>query len=476
MLKKKKIERKIAVKYISTRSVSSQGADFEDVLLSGLAPDGGLFLPRRWPHLRRAVVRGFAGAPYQDVAQSCFAPFIGAGMRPEKLRGMIDEAYSGFSHPAVAPLRQISPHQWMLELWHGPSLAFKDLAMQFLSRLLDDALARHSMKATIVCATSGDTGAAAMAGFADSPHVDLFVLYPRGRISSVQRRQMTTHTSENVHAVCVDGDFDDCQAIVKALFGDEDFRQQAQLAAVNSINWARVMAQTAYYFSASTALNVARGEKVHFVVPTGNFGNIYAGYVAKCMGAPIGRLVIASNQNDVLVRALKNRHYSPQQVAPTLSPSMDIQLPSNFERFLFEAYGRMPRRVNKLLAELRVKSETVFPHGVYQKMKREFDAVSISDDETLETIRNHYDATGAIIDPHSAVGLAAAGRVKLPSGPVVILSTAHAAKFPSAIKEAIGITPHSSVLDVKGRDRIHRVANDPSAVASFIRAQARIFH
>ncbi len=445
-------------------------------MLAGLAPDGGLYLPSRWPRLKRAVLRGFAGASYQDVAQACLAPFVAPAMSAAELRAAIDAAYRGFHHPAIAPLRQIAPRAWMLELWHGPSLAFKDLAMQLLSRLLDGALAAHEMKATIVCATSGDTGAAAMAGFADSRHVDLFVLYPHGRISSVQRRQMTTHFGSNVHAVSVNGDFDDCQALVKALFSDRDFRHAAQLAAVNSINWARVMAQTVYYFSAAAALNAGRGQKVHFVVPTGNFGNIYAGYVAKSMGAPIGRLVIATNENDVLARALTSRRYSPREVTATLSPSMDIQLPSNFERFLFEAYGRVPRRINKVLDVLRDRGEVIFPHGVHQKIMREFDAVSIDDETTKETIKAHYRQTGEIIDPHSAVGLAAAERVKLPPGPVVILSTAHAAKFPSAIKEAIGITPSSSALDVRGREQLQRVANDVGAVADFIRARARIFH
>ena len=469
------------MKYISTRSTQPHPVDFEEVLLSGLAPDGGLYLPRSWPRLKRATLRGFASASYQDVAQACFAPFIGSAMSAAKLRRMIDAAYSGFNHPVVAPLRQIAPDQWMMELWHGPSLAFKDLAMQLLARLLDDALGMKRRKATIVCATSGDTGAAAMAGFADSRHVDLFVLYPHGRISSMQRRQMTTHSSANVHALGVNGDFDDCQALVKALFGDQAFREEAHLAAVNSINWARVMAQTAYYFSACAALNGGSGRKVHFVVPTGNFGNIYAGYVAKSMGAPIGRLVIATNKNDVLARVLTDRHYSPREVSATLSPSMDIQLPSNFERFLFEAYGRIPRRINRLLEGLQRKKEITLPHGVHQKITREFDAVSIDDKETKRTIKKHYEQTGDIIDPHSAVAVAAAARADLPPGPpwppgpIVILSTAHAAKFPSAIKEAIGITPSSSRLDVKGPERLHRINNDVGAAAEFIRARARIF-
>jgi threonine synthase len=340
----------MSLTYVSTRG-EAPILGFADVLLAGLARDGGLYVPSEWPQLSAETIRGFDDESYADVAEAVIAPFVGDAFAPDELRTMIREAYATFRHPAVAPLVQTGPNRFVLELFHGPTLAFKDVAMQLLARMMDRALMQRGERATIVAATSGDTGGAAIDAFKSCAWVDVFVLFPNGRVSDVQRRQMTTVDAPNVHAVAIDGNFDDCQALVKAMFNDHAFRDRQRLAAVNSINWARIVAQIVYYFTAAVSLG-APDRAVSFVVPTGNFGDIFAGWVAKRMGLPIERLVVATNSNDILARALETGRYEVKGVHPTSSPSMDIQVSSNFERLLFDAYDRDAGAVRGLMNSL----------------------------------------------------------------------------------------------------------------------------
>lgn len=425
--------------YISTRG-SAPELSFEDVVLTGLASDGGLYVPKTLPQVAPHELVEWSKLPYAELAFRVLRPFVGDAMPEEDLRDMLQQTYAGFRHDAIAPLVQVGHNRFILELFHGPTLAFKDFALQFLGRLLDYFLKRRGEHITIVGATSGDTGSAAIAGCRGRNNMDIFIFHPHGRVSEVQRRQMTTILDGNVHNIALEGTFDDCQDMVKALFADAEFRARHKLVAVNSINWARILAQVVYYFYAALALG-APARAVSFAVPTGNFGDIYAGYIAKRMGLPIDQLIIATNKNDILTRCLHRGEYRMEGVAPTLSPSMDIQISSNFERLLFDLYDRDGKAMAELMYGLRRDSGFALGEQQWNGLKREFNSVSVDDVQTKKTIRAVYENTGYLADPHTAVGIAAAESCADSTSPVVILSTAHPAKFPAAVEEACGVTP-----------------------------------
>ncbi|ACA16800.1 threonine synthase [Methylobacterium sp. 4-46] len=462
--------------------VSTRGAapplTFTDALLAGLARDGGLYLPESWPSLAPETIAGLAGKPYAEAAKAVLAPLVDGEIPRAALDRMIEAAYAGFRHPAVCPLVQLDANLFLLELHHGPTLAFKDVAMQLLGRLMDHVLKARGSRATIVGATSGDTGSAAVEAFRGLDQVDVFILFPHGRVSEVQRRQMTSVDSPNVHALAVEGTFDDCQAIVKALFQHPRFAEEVRLSGVNSINWARVAAQATYYFTSAVALG-APHRPVSFAVPTGNFGDILAGWVAKRMGLPVGRLMIGTNANDILARTLATGTYEVRGVAPTTSPSMDIQVSSNFERLLFEALGREPEGLTRLMAGLKQSGRFTLPPEVLKRVRSEFDAAAVPEPEVAAEIRDTYARTGQILDPHSAIGVRAGRRLLEadPATPVVALATAHAAKFPDAVEAATGIRPAlpPHLADLMTRpERFSVVANDEGAVERVIRERARI--
>ena len=462
--------------YISTRGEAPR-LSFEDALLAGLASDGGLYVPEKWPRLSDAMLQSFQGAPYQKVALEVLHPFMGDDVPRARLQEMIDEAYAGFTHDAVAPLTALGDGHYFLELYHGPTLAFKDVAMQLLARLMDDALIRRGQRATIIGATSGDTGGAAIEAFRGREAVDVFILFPDGRVSDVQRKQMTTPNDANVHTLAIDGTFDDCQALVKAMFNDKPFREEMALAGVNSINWARVMAQITYYFTAAAQLGAPQ-QPVAFSVPTGNFGDIFAGYVAAQMGLPIAQLMIATNVNDILVRTLESGTYETGEVVATSSPSMDIQVSSNFERLLFEMTGRDAARVRQLMGNLAQSGRFDMAENELALMRALFAAARIDQDETLAVMRAIGEEFGFQVDPHSAVGIGAARRAVLPDNvPMVTLATAHPAKFPKAVLQAYDTPPDTPkrVEDMMARpEHFSQLANDLHAVETFIREKSRI--
>ena len=463
------------MRYISTRG-EAPALGFIDVTLAGLARDGGLYVPDSWPVFSSEQIAALAGRPYAEVACEIARPFIGGTIADADLSRMAHEAYGTFHHPAVAPLTQLGANTFVLELFHGPTLAFKDLAMQFLARLMDHALAQRGERSTIVVATSGDTGGAAVEAFRGSARLDVIALYPHGRISDVQRRMMTTHPDANVHALAIEGTFDDCQAIVKGLFNHHAFRDHVRLSGVNSINWARIVAQVVYYFTAAVALGSPH-RKVAFTVPTGNFGDVFAGYVAMRMGLPIERLVIATNVNDILVRTLKTGTYEVRGVTATASPSMDIQVSSNFERLLFDAYGRDANAVRALMGSLAQSRQFTIRPQALDEIRSRFIAERADEDETAATIRTAQREAGYLIDPHTAVALAVAekeGRDR--TVPMVVLSTAHPAKFPAAVKAASGITPQLPAWlgDLNTRpERVTVLPADQGAVEKFINAASR---
>ncbi|MFN3744657.1 MAG: threonine synthase [Hyphomicrobiaceae bacterium] len=463
------------MKYISTRG-AAPALGFEDVLLTGLARDGGLYLPEQWPALAHDEIAALAGKPYEEAAVRIMKPYVGGEIPDADLAAIVADAYASFRHRVVAPLVQVGPSDWILELFHGPTLAFKDVAMQVLSRLMDRALRRRGRTATIVGATSGDTGGAAIEAFRGRDAIDIFMLFPEGRVSDVQRRQMTTPTEANVHTIAIQGTFDDCQNIVKALFNDLALRDRLGLAGVNSINWARLMAQIVYYFTSAVALG-APGRAVSFAVPTGNFGDILAGYAAKRMGLPVDRLVIATNVNDILTRMVETGRYERREVAATFSPSMDIQISSNFERLLFELTGRSAARVNGLMHDLAERGGFALTQGEHGQLRESFDAERTDEAATLATIRALEAATGYLADPHTAVAVSAAGRVRRrPDVPMVTLATAHPAKFPDAIRRAIGRAPAEPEAVARQRtlpERVTVLPNDAAAVARFVSANAR---
>ena len=459
------------MQYVSTRGEAPE-LGFEDVLLTGLARDGGLFIPRTWPQIGSDELRSLRGRSYQYVAFHVVSKFIGSAIPEAELKLMIAEAYATFDHPAAVPLKQLDANQWLLELFHGPTLAFKDVAMQLLARLMDWSLKKRGSHATIVGATSGDTGGAAIDAFKNSRNATTIILHPHGRVSDVQRRQMTTVDSPAIHNIAIEGNFDDCQAIVKALFNDSGFRDRVGLAGVNSINWARIMAQIVYYVSSAAALG-APDRKVSFCVPTGNFGDIFAGYVAKRMGVPIDRLVIATNVNDILDRTLKTGRYEMKGVTPSTSPSMDIQISSNFERLLYLVYGRDAGAIRGLMSGLSQSGAFTIGQKELAAIREEFDSSAVNEPETARTIAQCLKGTGELLDPHSAVGFAAALRAKASDSAMVTLATAHPAKFPDAVEKASGIRPHlpqrlSHLLNAKERFTI--LPNSATAVRDFILA------
>ncbi len=456
------------MKYISTRG-QAPSLSFEDAMLSGLATDGGLYIPQEWPRLGSDEIAALAGLSYEDAAYKVIKPFVGDSFSEPELRGILSRAYAGFRHPARVPLVQTGPNEFIAELHHGPTLAFKDVAMQLIGQMFQFVLARRGERVTIVGATSGDTGSAAIEAFKGLDAVDVVILYPHGRVSDVQRRQMTTPGEANVHAVAMDGDFDDCQARLKDMFNDADFRRQVKLAGVNSINWARVMAQVVYYFTIAVSLG-APHRKVSFSVPTGNFGDIFAGYVAKRMGLPIDRLVIATNQNDILHRTLQSGEHHKKGVEPSVSPSMDIQVSSNFERLLFELYDHEGEAVAQLMGELS-KGGFSLSQGALSRLRAEFDSGSCSEAETMATIKEMYETTGEGLCPHSAVAVKVAQDQPASATPMVALATAHAAKFPDAVEQACGLRPDlpPHMADLFDREeRITRAPNDLTALKALV--------
>jgi len=443
--------------------------------MAGLANDGGLYVPRKWPTLSKKQIRALRGKSYQEVAFEILSLFVDGEIADDKLRGMINEAYATFRHPAVVPLVQVGPNDFILELFHGTTLAFKDVAMQLLARLMDHVLTERGERATIVGATSGDTGGAAIDAFAGRERTDIFILFPHEKVSPVQQRQMTSSSASNVHAIAVKGNFDDCQNLVKEMFNDATFRDRVKLSGVNSINWARIMAQVVYYFTASLSLG-GPDRKISFTVPTGNFGDIFAGYVAKKMGLPIDRLVIATNDNDILARTLKTGRYEMKGVKATTSPSMDIQISSNFERLLFEAYERDDAAVRRSMDGLKQSGAFEIKEKALKAIKREFRAGRATEKQVAATIRETLSAKGYLLDPHTAAGVFVAAKNAKPSSPMVTLSTAHPAKFPAAVKSACGIDPAlpSWLADLMQREeRFDILEPELKAVETFIGSHAR---
>ena len=463
------------MRYVSTRG-EAPPLDFVEVTLAGLARDGGLYVPESWPKLSQADIGAFAGRPYAEVALEVIRPFVGDAIALSELSRMVREAYGSFRHPAIVPIVQLGANNFMLELFHGPTLAFKDVAMQLLARLMDHALAGRGERTTVVVATSGDTGGAAVEAFRGRARTDVFVLFPAGRISEVQRRMMTTPEDENVFALAIEGTFDDCQAIVKSMFNHHAFRDRVRLSGVNSINWARIVAQVVYYFTAATTLG-APHRKVAFTVPTGNFGDVFAGYVAVRMGLPIDRLVIATNVNDILVRTLATGVYELREVTPTSSPSMDIQVSSNFERLLFDAYRHDAKAVRALMNSLTQSRRFSVSSGALSEIRTLFSADRADEGETAATIRTVLRETGRLIDPHTAVGVAVAEKeVRDPAMPMIVLGTAHPAKFPDAVEAACGVRPGLPdwLADLPARrERVTAMPADQAAVERFILSASR---
>jgi len=463
------------MRYISTRGGAS--ADFGAVLLGGPAPDGGLYLPERWPQFTDDEIRGFAALPYTEAAYRIMRPFIGDSFTDAEFRADVDGAYAAFSQESVAPLREIAAGRYLLELFHGPTLAFKDVAMQLLGRLFARALKKQNRHVTVIVATSGDTGSAAIAALKGLPSVDVVVLHPLARVSEVQRRQMTTVPDANVHNIALQGSFDDTQNIVKVLFADAAFAARTQLTAVNSINFARIMAQCVYYFTAAAALGADSGARAAFVVPTGNFGDIFAGEAAARMGLALERLVIATNANDILARALATGIYGAGAAQATLSPSMDIQVASNFERALFEASGRDAAWMTNAMKKFSSSQRLDIPTNVLQSLRARYQAGSANDGETIAAIARAYRECGIIVDPHTAVGLAVAEKIAAtPRAPVVILATAHPAKFADAVAQAIGKTgefPSQLARIMTLEERYTVLPNEVGAVRSFVLERTR---
>ena len=462
-------------RYVSTRG-EAPALTFCDVMLTGLARDGGLYVPETWPQLSAETIAGFFGRPYWEVAVEVIKPFVAGEISDAELGRMANEAYATFRHPAVVPLDQIAPHQFVLELFHGPTLAFKDVAMQLISRLMDHVLAKRGERTTIVVATSGDTGGAAVDAFAGRDNADLIVLFPHGRISEVQRRMMTTSGAANVHALAIEGHFDDCQAIVKGLFNHHGFRDSVALSGVNSINWARVVAQVVYYFTSAVAVG-APHRAVDLTVPTGNFGDIFAGYVAKRMGLPVRTLRVATNVNDILARTLATGIYEVREVHATASPSMDIQVSSNFERLLFDAYNRDAKSIRALMGSLAQSRRFAIAARPLQEMRALFTADRADEQEAAAEIRAWMREADYCVDPHTAVALAVAEKeTRDPAVPMVVLSTAHPAKFPDAVKAACGIAPALPewLADLPKRDeRVTVLPADQAAVEKFVVSASR---
>jgi len=463
------------VRYVSTRG-EAPVLSFSEALLAGLARDGGLYVPETWPVLSAETFRSFRGQTYAEIAFTVLKPFVGGSINDSALKTMIDEAYKSFRHEAVTPLVQLSASEWILELSHGPTLAFKDCAMQLLGRLMDHVLKESGERATIIGATSGDTGGAAIEAFKGLDQVDMFILFPDGRVSDVQRRMMTTVDAPNVSALSITGTFDDCQALVKGLFNNHAFRDRVKLSGVNSINWARIVAQVVYYVVAGVALG-APDRALRFVVPTGNFGDVFAGYVAKKLGLPIAELVIATNSNDILARTLESGEYETRDVIATSSPSMDIQISSNFERLLFEALGRDAGEVRRLMSSLSQSGSFTVPDVALAAIRSEFSAAKAGEAEIAAQIHWAHDRSGYLMDPHTACAVAVSRMLAHdPSVPSVILSTAHPAKFPDAVEKASGQRPPLPEWCgdlMSAREYVTRLPNDAKALEAHILINTR---
>lgn len=446
------------MRYVSTRG-KAPVLEFDDVLLAGLARDGGLYLPESWPSFSADTWRSMRNLSYQELAVEVMLPFVQPSLTREELRGIVDAAYASFTHPAVAPLKQLGPNHYVLELFHGPTLAFKDYALQLVGHLFSHVLTKKGARVTIVGATSGDTGSAAIEACRDREGIDIFILHPHGRVSDVQRHQMTTVQSSNVHNIAIEGDFDDCQDLVKTLFGDENFRDQFQLSAVNSINWARIMAQVVYY--AWAALNLGAPDRpVGFAVPTGNFGNIFAGWVARQMGLPIESLVIGTNRNDILARFEQSGTMEMTGVEASLSPSMDIQVSSNFERLLFELFGRDGAKVDAWMQRFRKDGSMKVDDATMTALRQLFTSARFDDEQTKALIRSYYEETGELFCPHSVIGVEAAkSSTKFGKLPMVSLATAHPAKFPDAVQAASDVYPAlpAFLADLMDREESYEV-------------------
>ena len=459
--------------YVSTRGAAPE-LEFGDVLLAGLARDGGLYVPSEWPTLDAAALTRFASMSYADVAVEVMWPFVAGSIDRDDFAAIVTDAYATFDVPDVVPLVELGDGLWLAELFHGPTLAFKDVALQLVGRLFDHLLGERGQRVTIVGATSGDTGSAAIEACRDRATIDVVILHPAGRVSEVQRRQMTTVDAPNIHNLAVEGTFDDCQDLVKALFADLEFRDRRSLSAVNSINWARVMAQVVYYVTSAARVGDGGEVPVAFSVPTGNFGNVFAGYGAQRMGVPISRFVVASNRNDILTRFLASGSMTLGEVHPTLSPSMDIQVSSNLERLLFELYGRDGTAIAELMTRFRAEGTVTLEEGRLDLLSEHWAGVRVDDDATAATIRDEYERTGMLLDPHTAVGLAAAREARADhSIPMVVLATAHPAKFPDAVEAATGVRPPlpDRLADLFERpERYDVVGRDYAVVKSVIDA------
>ncbi len=458
------------MKFVSTRGQAPE-LSFEDVVLAGLASDGGLYVPDTLPHFSEADLRRFRGLSYQDLAYEVMAPFVGDALTEAQLRDLIARSYATFRHSAIAPLVQLEHNLWVLELFQGPTLAFKDFALQFLGNLLDHILEKRQQKVVIMGATSGDTGSAAIEGCRQCKQVDIFILHPNARVSAVQRRQMTTVLAPNVHNIALEGHFDDCQNMVKASFAAQGFLPEGRpLVAVNSINWARIMAQIVYYFYAALALG-APSRSVSFSVPTGNFGDIFAGFLAKKMGLPIEQLIVATNQNDILHRCLSANDHSKRPLVASLSPSMDIMVSSNFERMLFDLYDRDASAIVKLMEDFKTGTMTLSPTAL-ARAQALFGSERLDDTQVLAAIREGFQSTGYVLDPHTAIGLVAGRRQRRdPATPLVCLATAHPAKFPDAVQQAgcpEPTLPHD-MRDLFSREERYTVLpNDMATVHRFM--------
>ncbi|SEI43089.1 L-threonine synthase [Azotobacter beijerinckii] len=459
------------MRYISTRG-QAPALNFEDVLLAGLASDGGLYVPENLPRFTVEEIASWAGLPYHELAFRVMRPFVAGSIADADFKAILEDTYGAFAHGAVAPLRQLDGNEWVLELFHGPTLAFKDFALQLLGRLLDHVLTKRGERVVIMGATSGDTGSAAIEGCRRCENVDIFILHPHQRVSEVQRRQMTTILGENIHNIAIEGNFDDCQEMVKASFADQGFLKGTRLVAVNSINWARIMAQIVYYFHAAIQLG-APHRSVAFSVPTGNFGDIFAGYLARNMGLPVNQLIVATNRNDILHRFMSGNRYDKDTLHPTLSPSMDIMVSSNFERLLFDLHGRNGAAVAALLDTFKTTGKLAVEDDRWTEARRLFDSLAVDDEATCRTIAEVYGQCGELLDPHTAIGVRAARECRRSLAiPMVILGTAHPVKFPEAVEKAgVAQAPAlpAHLADLFQRpERCTVLANDLKAVQGFV--------
>jgi len=460
--------------YVSTRGKAPK-LPFDEVLLAGLARDGGLYVPTAFPKFDPAALRGLNDLSYPDLAVRVMTPFLNSRIELKDFARMVNEAYADFDDPEIAPLRKLDQNLWLMELFHGPTLAFKDYALQLVGRLFDHVLQARRQRITVIGATSGDTGSAAIEACRDRQSIDIFILHPKGRISEVQRRQMTTVDATNVYNIAIDGTFDDCQGLVKGMFNDAIFRDELGLSSVNSINWVRILAQTVYYFSAVLKLCAAKSN-VTFAVPTGNFGNVYAGYVAKQMGLPIHRLIVGTNRNDILFRFFTQGQMTVRTVEPSLSPAMDIQISSNFERFLFDLYGRDAEKLRTSMETFHSTGQLNVEKRIFNQSVKIFSAHRFDDEATLRMIKEVYEESRVLIDPHTAIAIASA-RAEMDDAdiPVVALASAHPAKFPDAVEQATGYRPAlpARLADLFEREeRMISLPNDLDEVQAYIRENA----